>query len=208
MDNYHIRRCTGRDRRLGKEIAGMHKSLISEGFLSSLPMPFLTLLYKYLIKRHIVFIAVTGKDRVLGFVAATLHPEKLMRDFVFRNNLRILFTLAPVLFRRRVLRQLRETKKTTSIDDATEANMPELLSIAVMHDAGNRGVGAALLKCLESALRAVKVKKYKVVAGEKLSQANNFYVKHNFKNIDEKVIHNNEISIVYCKKLFDGEENK
>lgn len=182
-------------------LAYLHKTAIDQGFLSQLPVRFLTLLYRYLIKKELVFVA-ESKQTIDGFISAATAPSGLMKRFVKRYWLQAGLLLIPVIFRKGFFKKILESggagqKSTLSQHE----NIPELLSIAALADRQSAGIGTSLLSTLVKELRNAGYRQLKVVAGKKLSSANNFYRKNNFEVVAEISIHENEDSYLYLKEL-------
>jgi len=77
----------------------------------------------------------------------------------------------------------------------------ELLSIAVDSTIQKSGIGSRLLNALEFELMQIGIKEYKVIAGADLDSANKFYLKNGFILVRQIIIHGNELSNIYLKKL-------
>ena len=187
-------------------VAQLHHTVIQTGFLSRLGTRFLNVLYKYLIKNEIVLVH-REAGTVRAFVSCTLNSKKVMRRFIVRPD--AIFTLLMTLLKNpSLLRSSFETlmipvKNKKSGDGELSSPLPEteLLSIAVEPGLQKDGVGTALLAGLEKTLREKGVDRYRVVAGETLTGANNFYRKNGFELVTTIMIHGNDISNVYCKRL-------
>ena len=205
MDNPFItERIVDPGRRLAREVAAIHKECISKGFLSTLPMAFLTCLYQYIARHHILITVCKKEDsKVAGYISATTFSKGLLSDFLKRCFIRASIALAPAMFRAGFFSNIRQTAKAAGDDDIAPG-MPELLSVAVVEGYRSTGAAASLLSLLEQELLNAGINQYKVVAGKKLHAANRFYLKNGFIAEGEKVIHDNEISVVYTKRLSDG----
>jgi hypothetical protein len=68
------------------EVAKMHRSVLSEGFLSSLGEDFLRCLYRTLAKhRDGILIVIKEKKNVTGFVSGVLDTHSFYRRFLREN---------------------------------------------------------------------------------------------------------------------------
>lgn len=103
-----------------------------------------------------------------------------------------------------LLKPLLETMRAPSLSaSGADLEIPEteLLSISVSPHAQKGGIGTQLLNALEEELIKRGIKKYKVIAGEKLEGANWFYQKNGFVAVKQIMIHGNEASNVYVKEI-------
>ena len=78
----------------------------------------------------------------------------------------------------------------------------ELLSVVVQGGSQSMGIGGLLIKELESVLQTKNILHYKVIAGDELQSANQFYLKHGFEMVAQINIHGNAVSNVFVKKLY------
>lgn len=186
-------------------IAFLHINELKSGFLSSFGLPFLTTLYKKIIKKGILLISIEG-DRIDGFVSFSPNTKKLMLGFIFSSpfnflGLSLKFFRNPALIKKSLetfTAPFKSSQKST-----TEVILPvaELLSIAVDSTLQKSGIGYQLLTTLEQEIRKMGIKKYKVITGAGLISANKFYLKNGFTQVMQIRIHGNELSNVYVKKL-------
>ncbi len=184
-------------------IATLHKQTISEGFLSKLGIGFLQYLYKFLIQKELV-LAFKENNHVAGFVSCALSSKGIMKRFVFSSPGGI-FKLTVVLLKNPgLIKQLLETFRAPGLSESEsgeEIPETELLSISVSPQAQKGGIGTQLLTALEQELKQRNIRKYKVIAGEKLEGANKFYLKNGFVLAKQISIHGKDISNVYVKEI-------
>jgi len=181
-------------------IACLHKREISMGFLSQQPTAFLKILYSFLIKKEIVYVAkIDGK--VIGFVSGTSNTGRLYKNFITQNFLNLIPFIIKVIFSPAFIKKSFESllipKKLSS---NKSFNLPELLSIAVDKNFRGKGIGERLVKCLENEFAENGVLQYKVIVGAQLI-ANKFYRRLGFVKKGEVIIHNEEISNIYIKQI-------
>ncbi|MCB0804372.1 MAG: GNAT family N-acetyltransferase [Bacteroidales bacterium] len=181
-----------------KSVAGLHKEAINKGFLSTLPLRFLQLLYRYLITNEIVFVY-ANKNEIYGYISCALQPDGLLKRFVTTHFLSATLQLFPVLFRLRTIKKILETGRATHNKSAM--HVPEILSVAVSKEYRLLKIGQLLLIELENSLTHKQFTHVKVVAGKSLEAANRFYQNNGFIKVDEMIIHDDELSYVYLKKI-------
>jgi ribosomal protein S18 acetylase RimI-like enzyme len=188
-------------------IASLHRQTLKGSFLAQLGTVFLESLYIFLIKKELVLVY-TEKNKVEGFVSFSFNSEGMMKKFFiscpeFILSLALKTILKPVLIKR-FWETFRAPSKSKQTGDAkTSGLLPaaELLSISVNPGCQATGIGSQLLNALEKHLQETGIKKYKVIAGESLVGANNFYLKNGFVLATQIVIHGNSKSNVYTKEL-------
>lgn len=123
-------------------MAGLHRSAIASGFLSSLGPGFLGILYRAIIADSGSVALVAEDDSgPIGFVAGTSNTGAFYRRFVRRHGPSATMAAASSLVRPSNLRLAVETLLYGSGDDSQRA---ELLSMATVPERRRRGVGARL----------------------------------------------------------------
>ena len=156
--------------------AGLHASQIEDGFLSSLGAPFLTVLYRRVVRHPGSFLVVADEDgAVMGFAAGCEDVGRLYREFLLRDGLVAGVRAAPRLARawRRVL----ETLRYPSGGNGSPGPLPaaELLSVAVAPAARGLGLGRLLVAEVTDELRRRGVAGVRVVVGSENDGAIGLY---------------------------------
>ena len=188
-------------------IANLHKSTITKGFLSKLGPGFLESLYLFLIKKELVFVHLE-ESTITGYVSFSYNSSNLMKMFLFKSpdGLVKLFGLmltSPILIKE-VLETFIAPFKLKSVNSSnSKENLPnaELLSISVDSNSQRSGIGKQLLKSLENKFIERGINKYKVIAGVSLESANKFYLKNGFVLASQVTIHGKDLSNIYVKEL-------
>ena len=193
-------------------LASLHMETIFEGFLSKLGVGFLTSLYRYIIQREKVFVY-REKGEVIGFVSLSEDAKGMIRRFAFSSPASI-FKILFILFKRpsfffpmletamaTFLSFFKNSKNSNGKKQQPLLPEAELLSLAVNPDQQSAGIGTELLIVLEKYLRGSKVTEYKVIVGQGLDSANNFYKKHGFVYSTKIRIHGKSVSNVYVKEV-------
>ena len=124
-----------------QQIADLHASGISEGFLSTLGLPFLSQLYRGIsTARNSGVLVAHDEQEVLGFISYAHDVRSCYKDVLKRRWPRLGWTLLPNLLRSGVYRKVFETlgyprhQKSSAgrpREQKSGAPRPELLSMAV-----------------------------------------------------------------------------
>jgi ribosomal protein S18 acetylase RimI-like enzyme len=161
-------------------LAELHATRISEGFLASLGVGFLTRLYRRITRSPDSF-AYVELERpggpVVGFAAATTSTGQLYKSFALHDGVVAGLTSAPQLLRswRRVLETLRYPG-----GEGEDLPAAEILAVAVDADAGGRGVGRRVVDAATALLEARGVGEVKVVTGSDNVAALKLYARCGF----------------------------
>ena len=208
----------------------IHAEEISEGFLSSLGPDFLSSLYDtlaeapgtYVIPAYLSEFGVDTHDmsvspwsggQLVGFICGTVSPPIAFRHSIPRLVVPALFVSSRLL-KAGVIKNSLETmryglfRKRTSSERT--GGSPELLSIAVLPNVRNRGVGAALVQALEDRFVQYFVAhgkcgdkneiSYFVSCGAELEKANRFYVSRGFR-LRRTFLHHGKLTNEYIRTI-------
>ena len=156
-----------------EEVAKLHASGIDQGFLSSLGVSFLALLYEAIDSSDDAILLVEyGQGSVLGFVsgAPSLRP---IYKALLRRPIRLISTLWPVLLSPVKLWRILELMVYAfwSFDEQTESASPalpdfELISISVSLDERRSGVALRLYEGLKKAAAERGFDGFKIIVGD------------------------------------------
>lgn len=176
------------------DIARMHADRISEGFLSSLGIPFLRRLYARVLRSPDCFLLVDdgterrddgGPNRATGFIAGVEDLGALYRRFLMRDGILAGLRAAPRLIAAvpRVVETLRYPSTTATLPDA------EILAVAVAAAASGRGVGRGLVSAATEEFRRRSVHAAKVVTTADNQAALAMYRGAGFTPIQRREVH-------------------
>lgn len=183
-----------------RQIAEIHRKEIKTGFLSSLPISFLTKFYEAItLSPHGVCVVALEKERVVGFIAGTTNLKHFYKYFMSRYFFKAGVHLLPKLFSinkvKRIVENLLYPKKSSELPKA------ELLVIAIHRGLQGYGLGGRMLNVFVAEMKKCKVAEFKVVVGEELKHAIKFYEKSGFEFLTTITVHGKEPSRVYKYKI-------
>ncbi len=177
------------------KIAQIHKQEIKKGFLSSLPAIFLEKLYLSIIGNDFCIVAKEGNE-VIGFTAGTADIRKLYYYFLKKYFFVSVFFLLPKIVNiRKIIEILFYPQKGKKLPSA------ELLAIAVKKDFQGQGIAKKMFEVFISEMKKRNVGAFKVLVGEELKPAINFYEKSGFEFLEETIVHKSQKSRIYIYNL-------
>jgi ribosomal protein S18 acetylase RimI-like enzyme len=189
-------------RGLYKQVAALHVANINQGFLSTLGVRFVALLYRAIDEcEDSSFFVEESEGRVVGFVSGATGMGPIYRRML--HYWPALFaSLFPSMFNPRCLRRILEILKYSRGHQVADG-LPnaELLSIAV--DPAYRGQRRAdfLYEKLASYFRGRGEAAFMITVGKGLAPAHRFYRRMGAVPVTDIQVHKGEISTVYVHRL-------
>lgn len=183
-------------------IAKLHCNHINKGFLATLGIPFLTLLYQEIDKdSESVLLVQRVNNEVIGFVAGTRGLGRIYKQLLL-HPLQLIFALKAHFLSPSKIYKIIEIL-TISKDGNSLIDLPqeELLSIVVspIHQGG--GNAENLFKALCSFFRSQGASRFKIVVGSDLDRAHTFYKKMGSMPAKEIQVHKGANSMIYVKEV-------
>ncbi len=185
-----------------RAVASLHCAHIGQGFLATLGVPFLTLLYEAIDKDGKSVLLVERDDRsVVGFVSGTYGLGRIYKQLLFKP-LRLIFSLKSCL-----LSPVKMYKIIELFFITRGSNIPsdlpkqELLSIVVNPAYRGEGCAEKLFKSLCSHFSEDGVSSFRIIVGSNLGRAHAFYKKMGSIPVKEIQVHKGTSSVVYLKEL-------
>ncbi|MCU1430162.1 MAG: acetyltransferase family protein [Actinomycetia bacterium] len=186
-----------------RAMANLHASRITEGFLPTLGVPFLTRLYRRVVLSPVAF-AYTARegDEVVGFVAVASDLGALYRSFLLRDGVRAALPSLPAVVRswRKAIETLRYPSRTSGAALGTTV-LPEaeVLAVAVAPAVAGQGVGASLVRAACAELHRRNVPGVKVVCGAGNAAALALYATCGFAVATQVEVHGGVVSTVLVR---------
>jgi ribosomal protein S18 acetylase RimI-like enzyme len=183
-----------------EQVAGLHIEGIRTGFISSLGVDFVTVLYEAIAESNTSFGFVAEENnKILGFAAFTTNINKLYKSVILKKGLRFAFLLAGKVFSLQQIRKVFETLFYPGRVKKMDLPSAELLSIVVATESQGRGLGSQLLRkgLAECAKRGIG--KVKVLVSSDNKPANKLYLKFGFELVGQINSHG-VVSNIYVAK--------
>ena len=189
-----------------KQVAQLHVENLDQGFLGSLGVSFLTLMYQAIDESESsVLLVESGELGVSGFVSGTENMGQIYCRML-RKWPRLLTSLFPSVLNPvaawRILEILfysRQKNKNQCLPSF------ELLSIAVDPDYRGQGAAKRLYRALIDHCVGREVRAFKITVGERLQPAHRFYRKMGAVAAGEVYVHGGQRSIIYVQSMFNDE---
>jgi len=183
-----------------EQVARLHIEGISTGFISSLDMDFVTVLYEAIAESNTSFGFVAEENnKILGFAVFTTNINKLYKSVILKKGFRFAFLLAGKVFSLQRIRKVFETLFYPGRVKKMDLPSAELLSIVVAPESQGKGLGPQLLRkgLAECAKRGIE--KVKVLVSSDNKPANKLYLKFGFELVGQINSHG-VVSNIYVAK--------
>lgn len=169
-----------------REIAKLHISGISTGFISSLGIDFVASLYEAIAqsKESFGFVA-EEKHKILGFVAFTPNLKRLYKSVILKKGLRLGFLLAGKVFSFGTIKKVFETLFYPSRIKKMDLPCAELLSTVVAPEGRRKGLATQLVEKGFQECQKRRIDKVKVLVGAANEPANKLYLKCGFEFVGQ-----------------------
>lgn len=190
-----------------RQVAKLHASNINQGFLATLGVPFLSLMYQAIDEgEQSVLLTEESGNQIVGFVSGAVGMVPIYRNML-RHPLRLTASLVPSIVRPGRLWRILETLRY-SRGRANPAGWPdaELLSIAVHPRVRGTGLSERLYRRLGDHFLNLGVPAFRIVVGKALGPAHRYYLRMGATPIGKVEVHAGEESIVYVHRLADRGE--
>lgn len=180
-------------------VAKLHITGINQGFLSSLGEDFLALLYQAIDEsENSTLIVHRLNGDIVGFVAGAQGLGEIYK-IILKHWWKLFVSLLPSLFSLKKIERILETvfyeKKSAKFEFVIPDS--ELLSIVVKDEYRGQGIAGQLLNELAEYFRSRDIDQFKIIVGESLMPAHQFYLKMGAVSVGEIMLHGDNISIVY-----------
>ena len=182
------------------DVAKLHINTIKTGFLPSLGIKFLALMYKCIDEAQFSILITNYKDyKLRGFVSGTLGTSNLYKAML-SHPLDLIFALIPMIFEIKKIKKIINILRYTSGSNRNKFPKSELLTICVHPNYHRQGIGLDLYKKLSQFFKSESVSEFVIIVGQSLN-ANSFYKKQGAKIVTEIQVHSNIDSNLFIQKV-------
>lgn len=188
-----------------RQVATLHAANINQGFLATLGVPFLSLMYQAIDEGdQSVLLTEESAGQVVGFVSGAVGMGPIYRQML-RHPLRLTISLLPSLACPGRILRIFETLRY-SRGRAKPSGWPdgELLSIAVDPTLRGSGLSERLYRRLEDHFSKLGLPAFRIVVGKALEPAHRYYQRMGATPIGTIEVHSGEKSVVYVHRLADS----
>ena len=162
------------------EVAKLHITNISSGFISSLGPSFSRQLYRGIAGCRSAFCLVALEDnQVLGFIAGAESVGRLYKSVLLRRGLLMSIWLIRFVFSLRTIDRIFQTLLYPS-RTSEEYPPAEVLSVAVAPNARRKRIGSKLMQSALEEFRSRGIGEVKVAVAANNEAANHYYIKEGF----------------------------
>ena len=201
---------TNMERKHARDVAALHISGISEGFISSLGIDFVTALYEAISECEFGFGFVVQKDgKIMGFAAFTTNLNALYKSVILKNGLRLAFKLAGKMFSFGRIKKVFETMFYPSRIKKMNLPSAEFLSMVVAEKARGKGLASRLMQSGFDECARRGMEKIKIFAAVEIKPINKMYEKYGFKLVGQMENHGitSNVYVAETGKNYIGEKS-
>jgi len=185
-----------------RQIASIHKAEIKEGFLSTLSVSFLSLLYLSLSNSpHSFLIFAEEEGEIIGFICGGIDTNKVMKQFIMRHGIFVIPKLISSFFSPKKITRILETLFYPAQKVNYDLPKPEILNFCVSSESQSKGVGKKLFYALIDKFRQIGVDQIKIVTGENQKEAQKFYESLSAEKVAEIEVHKGIRSSIYTYSI-------
>ncbi len=182
------------------DVAKLHITNLNSGFLPSLGVKFLSLMYRCIDEsKFTILILKYTNDKLSGFVTGSIGTSNLFK-MMLKHPIDLIFSLLPVVFNFKKIINIINILKYISGTKRKKYPKAELLSICVHPEYRKQGIGIELYQKLLKYFESNSVKEFVIIVGQSL-EANYFYKKQGAKIIGEIKVHENNNSNIFIQKV-------
>jgi GNAT superfamily N-acetyltransferase len=184
-----------------RQVAVLHAASIDQGFLATLGVPFLALMYRAIDEAAgSVLLVEEQNGRVIGFVSGGTGMGAIYRRML-RRPFALGLALMPSVVRPARIRRILDVLRYGRRESVERLPRAELLSIAVVRESRGTGAAGRLYLRLAMHFRQIGEDAFKITVGDALAPAHAFYKKMGAVPAARVEVHEGRGSIVYVHTL-------
>lgn len=180
-----------------RQVAALHAENIDQGFLATLGVPFLALMYRAIDEAADSFLLVEERDgRVIGFISGGMGMWPIYRRML-RKPVALGLTLLPSIVKPARIKRILDILRYGRNESTAQLPRAELLSLAVALDARGSGVAERLYHRLAMYFEEAGEGAFKITVGDALARAHRFYIRMGAVPAGRVEVHEGQGSILY-----------
>ena len=188
-----------------RQVAQLHIANINQGFLSTLGVGFVSLLYQVIDEgSDSVLLTVERDGRVVGFVAGGMGMGSIYRRMIYHTPRLALALLPSLFFPRRIWRMLEILRYSRDNDQSSSWPRAELLSIALDPAFRGQHLAETLYRRLTEFFESRGNTEFKIVVGAALAPAHKFYLRMGAEPVAQTEVHQGEHSTIYRQRVLQS----
>jgi ribosomal protein S18 acetylase RimI-like enzyme len=188
-----------------RQVAQLHIANINQGFLSTLGVGFVSLLYQVIDEGgDSVLLTVERDGRVVGFVAGGMGMGSIYRRMFYHTPRLALALLPSLFFPRRIWRMLEILRYSRDNDQSSPWPRAELLSIALDPACRGQHLAETLYRRLTEFFESRGNTEFKIVVGAALAPAHKFYLRMGAEPVAQTEVHQGEHSTIYRQRVLQS----
>ncbi len=182
------------------DVANLHIDTIKTGFLPSLGVKFLSLLYRCIDEAEFSTLIVKYKnEKLIGFVSGTNGKFSLYKKMI-NYPIDLFLAIFPVIFNFKKIKKIFNIFNHMSGSQRKKYPSAELLTICVHKDFRRKGIADDLYTNLVDHFSSKSISKFVIIVGKSL-KANMFYINQGAKVMGELEVHKGTTSNVYIHEV-------
>ena len=186
-----------------RQVAALHAANIDQGFLATLGVPFLALMYRAIDEAadSVLFVEESG-GRVLGFISGGTGMGSIYRTML-RKPVALGLSLLPSIVKPARIKRILDILRYGRNEPTAQLPRAELLSLAVAPDARGSGVAERLYHRLATYFKDAGEGAFKITVGDALAPAHRFYTRMGAVPAGRVEVHQGQGSILYVHTLVE-----
>jgi hypothetical protein len=183
-----------------QDVASLHIASIPSGFLPTLGLNFLSLMYRCIDEAASTILITKYKDdQLVGFVTGSVGTANLYR-LMLLHPFTLVFALLPLVFSAKKVRKIFSILNHSSGSVRASYPAPELLTICVNSSFRRQGVADELYVKLCNHFKSKSVNEFVIIVGKALD-ANQFYLKQGASVVGQLQVHAGSNSNVFIQRV-------
>ena len=182
------------------DVAKLHIDSVKTGFLPSLGVKFLALMYRCIDEENFSTLILKYKGyKLVGFVAGTLGTSSLLRA-ILHHPIDLTLALIPLIFNLKKIKKMINIWSHMSGSERNKYPKAELLTICVQQDYRRQGIAIDLYRKLSLYFQSSSISEFIIIVGQSL-KANSFYINQGADLVGELQVHQGVNSNIFIQKI-------